>query len=101
MREGIKETVQELLCSELIGNPQEGEDWNIHFGYDCISIKINKKHSLSIDFLNKLAEEFETELVWIKGDNNGGMMIGCDISTIILRAFGGNWSEYEKAYAIS
>lgn len=97
MRDGIKDTVQRLLGNTF----KEDNDWNIHFGYDCITIEIKWGRSVTLDFLNRLSDEFETELVWVEGNKTGGIDIGCDISTIILQAFGGSWKEYEKAYGIN
>ncbi len=93
MRDKITATVNEVLENDFTKVVE------IYFGYDCIAIEvhINAGYNLYIGDIVRLQEFFETETGWIKQSGNGNIILGYDISNVILKEFG-SWFNYECKY---
>ena len=86
MREQIEDIVNKVMPC----------DYNIIYGYDCIGIEIMAKE-VGGYIIEVLKNDFKTEIVWIRVNKNGNLVLCYDISKMILEWFD-NWGRYEKYY---
>ena len=73
----------------------------IDFGYDCMNVTVECDEvfdSVSVDELITLQRILKSDLSpSVKADENGNIVVGYDITEMILEEFG-DWKSYEKAY---
>ena len=93
MRKKIKEIVGKTFKSPSYA-------FEIIFGYDCIGIVLKKclnPNEVSESEITKLKQDLNTELCWIRINQDGNFVLCYDIQNIILQECG-NWENYEKEY---